>query len=117
MKVAIDKNSIDAIKVKGNEYIYLFDDEPLNDLLKTKLHCIYYEKCDYVDINLTDYDVECFKKAKITDKGWNKVEKKDFKIGIIIPNYNYEHTIEKCLASIANQTYKNYEIIFVVRNR
>jgi len=113
MKVAIDKNSIDAIKVKGNEYIYLFDDEPLNDLLKTKLHCIYYEKCDYVDINLTDYDVECFKKAKITDKGWNKVEKKDFKIGIIIPNYNYEHTIEKCLNSIFNQTYKNYEIIFV----
>ena len=113
MKVAIDKNSVDAIKVKGNEYIYLFDDEPLNNLLKTKLHCIYYKNCDYVDINLTDYDVECFKKAKITDKDWNKIEKKDFKIGIIIPNYNYEHTIEKCLTSIFNQTYKNYEIIFV----
>ena len=36
-----------------------------------------------------------------------------YKIGIIIPNYNYEHTIEKCLTSIFKQTYKNYEIIFV----
>ena len=112
MKIAIDKNSVNAIK-KGNEYIYLFDDEPLEDLQKTKLHCVYYKKCDFVDINLTDYDVECIKKAKITDKDYDKLEKKNYKIGIIIPNYNYEHTIEKCLNSILNQTYKNYEIIFV----
>ena len=25
---------------------------------------MYYKDCEYVDINLTDYDVECFKKAK-----------------------------------------------------
>lgn len=54
-----------------------------------------------------------YKKAKITDKDYKKIEKKDYKIGIIIPNYNYEHTIEKCLESILNQTYKNFEIIFV----
>lgn len=113
MKIAIDRNSINIVKKDDNEYIYLFDNESYKDLLKTGLHCIYYKNCDYADINLTDYDVECFKKAKITDKDWNKVEKKDFKIGIIIPNYNYEHTIEKCLTSIFNQTYKNYEIIFV----
>ena len=113
MKIAVDKNTYHIEKDKNKEYIYLFDNETLDDLLKTNMHCIYYKKCDYVDINLTDYDVECFKKAKITDKDWNKVEKKDFKIGIIIPNYNYEHTIEKCLTSILKQTYKNYEIIFI----
>ena len=113
MKVAIDKNSISALKTKDNDYIYLFDDENLEDLLKLNLHCIYYKNCPPIDINLTDYNVECLKKAKITDKDWNKVEFKENKIGIIIPNYNYEHTIEKCLSSIENQTYKNFEVIFV----
>ena len=113
MKIAIDKNSISVAKKDDNEYIYLFDNEDYNDLLKTGLHCIYYKRCGFVDINLTDYEIDCIKKAKITDKDWNKIEKKDYKIGIIIPNYNYEHTIEKCLNSILNQTYNNYEIIFV----
>ena len=34
MKIAIDKNSLTAIKKDDNEYIYLFDNEPLEDLLK-----------------------------------------------------------------------------------
>ena len=38
---------------------------------------------------------------------------KDFKIAIIVPNFNYEHTLKKCLNSILNQTYQNFEIIFV----
>ena len=113
MKIAIDKNSVNIAKKDGNEYIYLFDNEDYRDLLKTGLHCLNYRYCKFVDINLTDYDVECIKKCKSTDKDWNKVERKDYKIGIIIPNYNYEHTIEKCLTSILNQTYTNYEIIFV----
>lgn len=50
---------------------------------------------------------------KVTDKDYDKIQKIKHKIGIIIPNYNYEHTIKKCLSSILNQTYKNYEIIFV----
>ena len=113
MKIAVDKNSVSVVD-NNNEYIYLFENESLDDLLKTKLHCIYYKNCKYVDINLTDYDVECIKKAKITDKNWNKLpEKVDYKIGIIVPNFNYDHTLEKCLSSILNQTYKNYEIIFV----
>ena len=114
MKIAVDKNSLEAVKKNNNEYIYLFDDEPLDDLLDTGLHCINYKYCKYVDINLTDYDVECMKKAKITDKDYDKLpEKRDYKIGIIVPNYNYEHTIEKCLKSILNQSYKNFEIVFV----
>lgn len=114
MKIAIDKNCIDIVKNDGNEYIYLFDNETYEELLKTGLHCIYYKNCKFVDINLTNYEIECIKKAKNTDENWNKLpEKVNYKIGIIIPNYNYEHTIEKCLNSIFSQTYQNYEIIFV----
>ena len=112
MQIAIDKNSIKAINNK-NKYIYLFDNEPLEELIKLNMHCINYKYCDFVDINLTNYNIDCYKKTTIEDKDWDKLEKKDFKIGIIIPNYNYEHTIEKCLSSILNQTYKNYEIIFI----
>lgn len=112
MKIAVDKNSIGVVDNK-NEYIYLFEDETLEELLNTNLHCVYYKKCGFVDINLTDYDIDCIKKAKITDKDYNKIEKKNYKIGIIIPNFNYEHTIEKCLNSIVSQTYTNYEVIFV----
>ena len=114
MKIAVDKNSISNLEIDDNEYIYLFDDEVLEELINTKLHCLYYKNCKFVDINLTNYDVDCLKKAKITDKYWNKLpEFVNYKIGIIIPNYNYEHTLEKCLNSVLNQTYKNYEIIFV----
>ena len=113
MKIAVDKNTIKAISGDNNEYIYLFNDEPYQELLNTKLHCIHYKHCKFVDINLTDYNVECIKKTKPTEKDWNKIEFKDYKIAIIVPNYNYEHTLEKCLNSILEQTYKNYEIIFV----
>lgn len=113
MTIAVDKNSISVVKKDGNKYLYLFDNEDYKELMTTGLHCIDYRYCEYVDINLTDYDVECIKKTKITDKNWDKIERKNYKIGIIIPNYNYEHTIEKCLDSIFNQTYTNYEIIFV----
>ena len=113
MKIAVDKNSYKVVN-NDNEYIYLFDDEPLEKLLKIGLHCIYYKYCGFVDINLTDYEIDCIKKAKSTDKDYDKLpEKVNYKIGIIIPNYNYEHTIEKCLTSIAEQRYKNYEVIFV----
>lgn len=114
MKIAVDKNSINCKKKKENEYVYLFDNEPLEDLKKTNLHCIYYEYCDFVDVNLTDYDIDCLKKSSPNDKDFDIIpNKKNFKIGIIIPNYNYEHTIEKCLKSIFEQTYTNYEIVFV----
>ena len=114
MVVAIDKNSLEALKNTKNDYIYLFDNENLDDLLKLGIHCIDYRYCSYADVNLTDYDIDCIKKANVNDKDWDKLpEKVNYKIGIIIPNYNYEHTIEKCLKSILEQTYTNYEIIFI----
>ena len=113
MKILVDKKSYKVIKNDGNEYIYLFDDEPLESLLETNLHCLKYTECPFGDINLTDFEIDCLKQAKPTDKDWNVLKKKEFKIGIIIPNFNYEHTIEKCLTSVLNQTYKNFEIIFI----
>ena len=35
------------------------------------------------------------------------------KVSIIVPLYNSEKTIEKCINSITKQTYKNIEIIIV----
>lgn len=115
MKVAIDKNSLSFIKNDVDiEYIYIFETEDLKELLNVGLRCVHKDFIEYVDINLTDYEIDCIKKASIKDKDWFKLpEKVDYKIGIIIPNYNYEHTIEKCLNSILKQTYKNYQIIFV----
>ena len=114
MTIAIDKSCVDIVSFDDNKYVYLFDDESYEELSKLNLHCVYYKNCKFVDINLTDYDIDCIKKCKATDKDWNKLPPKiDYKIGIIIPNYNYEHTLKKCLSSILEQTYKNYEIIFV----
>ena len=80
MKIAVDKNSYQVVNGK-NEYIYLFDNETLDELLKTNLHCIHFTKCTFVDINLTDYNIECIKKTKPSDKGWDKLPpKKDYKI-------------------------------------
>lgn len=39
------------------------------------------------------------------------MEKK--KISVIIPNYNNEKYIKKCIESILEQTYKNFEILFI----
>ena len=114
MIIAVDKNSYQVATNDGNKYIYLYEDEPLENLMKTKLHCLEYTECEFADINTTDYNIDCIKKCKITDKDWNELpEYVEYKIGIIIPNYNYEHTIGKCLESILNQTYKNFEIIYV----
>ena len=115
MKVAIDKNCINQIKdFTEFDYIYVFDNEPLQDLFNLKLHCINKDFLDEVDINLSSYDIKCLKKANANDKDWSKLpEINQNKFGIIIPNYNYEEWIDKCLTSLAEQTYKNYEVIFV----
>lgn len=114
MVIAVDKNTYHVARNDGNTYLYLYEDEPLATLMATKLHCVEYQECGTVDINTTDYNIDCKKKCKITDKDWNVLpDKVDYKIGIIVPNYNYAHTLEKCLGSILRQTYKNYEVVFI----
>lgn len=76
----------------------IFSNESLDYLINTGEHCVHKNYIKY----LTE------EKPKIANK-----KKRDYKIGIIIPNYNYGEWIEKCLNSILQQTYKNYEVIFV----
>ena len=78
-----------------------------------------------VNQDLSNFDlhkIENLKKGFIYhypdySKEWLKVieppEKKDYKFSIIIPNYNNGKFLEKCISSVLNQTYKNYEIIFI----
>ena len=121
MKIAIDKKSLSTVKDDGNEYIYLFDDEPMKDLLKLNMHCIHFTLCNFVDINLTEYNVSCIKKAKITDKDYDKIlDKKDYKFVVIVPNfnnnrgnYNDKTFFQNCIESVLNQTYKNFKLIIV----
>ena len=120
MRIAIDKNTIYKVKPNDN-YIYIFNNEPLKDLLDTGLHCIYYKHCDFVDINLTNYDIDCIKKAKVTDKDFDVLPRKEnYKFAIIVPNCNNNHGsyngktfLQNCIESILNQTYKNFELIVV----
>ena len=121
MKISIDKNSVNIPRKKNHEYIYLFDNEPLQQLLETKSHCLYYKKCGFVDVNLTEFDVECTKKAKITDEAYDVLpDKIDYNYVIIIPNCNNAHGeyngktfFENCIESVLNQTYKKFKLIIV----
>ena len=119
MKIAIDKTIIDKIEKKEeNEYLYIYDKEPLQNLLKTHCHCIHKDYIEEVDINLTKYDIDALKATTIEEKNWDKIEKKEYKFAIIVPNYNNDHGIEKsflrkCIESILNQTYKNFELIII----
>ena len=118
MRVAIDDISlVETIKntIGDNaEIIYVFNDTNFQEaMLSYPASCVHVNYINFVDINLSRYNIMCKKHAKITDKDWADIEEKNYKIGIIIPNCNYEEWIEKCLNSIATQSYKNYEVIFV----
>ena len=120
MKIAIDKETINLVK-PNEDYIYLFDNEPIEDLIDTGLHCIDYKYCNFVDINLSGYKIDCLKKAKVTDKDYDKLpNKRDYKFAIIVPNCNNDHGnyngktfLQNCIESILNQTYKNFNLIIV----
>lgn len=116
MKVAIDKNSIDYPRNKKYEYIYVFDDELVKELKNTKLHCVRYDYCDFVDINLSKYNIDCLQTT--IDKPLPP--KRDYKFAIIIPNYNNDHGqyngksyLKNCIESVLNQEYKDFNLIIV----
>lgn len=122
MTIAIDKDTFDKIKKDKNiEYIYLFDDEKLEDLFDKKMHCVYYKNCDFVDINVSKYNINCIKKADINEDKWYELpEKINYKYAIIVPNCNNDHGeydgktfLRNCIESILNQKYKDFELIIV----
>ena len=120
MKIVVDKNSWQVAKNDGNEYIYVYQDESLQDLMKTKLVCKEPDEIDEADINTTDYFISCKKKCKITDKDWNILEKKNYKYVVIVPScnndrgdYNGKTFFRNCIDSILGQTYKDLKLIIV----
>ena len=122
MQVAIDKTCLKYLdKVKGNELIYIFDDEPLEELLKLNMHCVHKSKIKEVEINASKFKLNAIKTVNLANISELEVpKKKDYKFCIIIPNYNNDHGniegktfLQKCIESVLNQTYKNFEIIVV----
>ena len=122
MQVAIDKTCLKYLdKVKGNELIYIFDDEPLEEILKLNMHCVHKSKINEVEINASNFKLNAIKTVNLANIGELEVpKKKDYEFCIIIPNYNNDHGniegktfLQKCIESVLNQTYKNFEIIIV----
>lgn len=122
MRVAIDKTCIQQIKdLQEYEYIYIFDDEDYQDLLKLNIHCIHKNYIQAVDINLSSYKINCLKKTKVQDKEWYKLPKiEENKYAIIVPNYNNDHGnykgktyLQNCIESILNQSYKEFYLVIV----
>jgi len=121
MKVAIDKDCINKIKdFTEFDYVYIFNDEPIHELLKLNLHCMNSKYVDEIDVNLTNYDIPCRIKSKYENNDWKELEEKQYKFAIIVPNCNNDHGeykgktfFQNCIESILNQTYKNFELIIV----
>lgn len=122
MQVAIDKTCLKYLdKVKGNELIYMFDDEPLEELLKLNMHCIHKSKINEVEINASNFKLNAIKTVNLANISELELpKKKDYRFVVIIPSYNNDHGdiegktfLQKCIESVLNQTYKNFEIIIV----
>ena len=122
MLIAIDKSNYKSVKKKkDNEYIYVYDNETYDVLRQTGYHCIHKDYIDYVDINLTKYEINCIKKSNVNEKDYDVIpDKKDYKFAIIVPNCNNDRGdykgktfLRNCIDSIINQTYKDFKLIIV----
>lgn len=125
MKIAIDKTCLDNInklqKIKNCEITYIFENEPLEELLKLKLHCIHKNLIKKTDINFSQYKLNAIQTLDIHKiKQIELPTKKDYRFCIIIPNYNNDHGnynnktfLENCIESVLKQTYKNFEVIII----
>lgn len=118
MVIAVNKD----VKEKNDNYLCIFDDnDNINDLIKTGLHCKHKDYVKKVDINTTNYNINCIKKSKYGDKDWDVIpDKKDYKFAIIVPNCNNDHGkyngktfLANCIESIINQTYKGWNLIII----
>lgn len=122
MQVAIDKTCLKYLdKVKGNELIYIFDNEPLEEILKLNMHCVHKSKISEVEVNASKFKLNAIKTVNLANISELEMpKKKDYEFCIIIPNYNNDHGeykgktfLQKCIESVLNQKYKNFELIVV----
>lgn len=122
MQVAIDKTCLKYLdKVKGNDLIYIFDDEPLEELLKLNMHCVHKSKISEVEINASKLKLNAIETVNLANiSELEPPKKKDYKFVAIIPSYNNDHGeykgktfLQNCIESVLNQTYKNFKIIVV----
>ena len=66
VKIAVDKDSYNKIKKRENvEYVYVFDKENLSTLKDVGMRCIHKDYIDFVDINLTSYEIDCIKNRQL----------------------------------------------------
>jgi glycosyltransferase involved in cell wall biosynthesis len=92
-------NAVKELQEKGNGIVLKKDMSNLDvELIINSKFNIKYNYPNYID-----KWVEILK----------PIEKKNYKFSVIIPNYNNAKWLDKCLNSVLNQTYKNYEIIFI----
>ena len=119
MKIAT-KNKEIIKKLGDNDITYFFSEKDnIEELIELSKICN-VKKLESNNI-LFDIAIDCenISAKKYCNYSMNIDEilkvpiKQDYKFSIIIPNYNYSEWLEKCIGSVLNQTYKNYEIIFV----
>ena len=119
MKIAT-KNKEIIKKLGDNDITYFFNEKDnIEELIELSKIC----DVKRIENSNTLYDIaidcENISAKKYCNSSMNIDEilkvpvKQDYKFSVIIPNYNYSVWLEKCISSVLNQTYKNYEIIFV----
>lgn len=89
---------------RGKPYIWKNND--LNELMGTQNNFLFARKFDYeVDTLVIDNICKLLKAEEM-------IEQKDL-ISVIVPMYNAEKTINKCIDSILNQSYQKIEVILI----
>lgn len=119
MKIATSNKEIIS-KLKGHDITYFFNEfDDIEELIKLGKICTVKKIGNNSTLFDIAIDLGIISAKKYCDSSMNIKEildapiKQDYKFSIIIPNYNYSFWLDKCLNSVLNQTYKNYEIIFV----
>jgi glycosyltransferase involved in cell wall biosynthesis len=116
MKIATSSKEM-VSKLKGNNITYIFNkNDNIDDLIKLSKICSVKKQDD----SFYDVTIDCNINASMyynsncsIEEILKPIKTKDYKFSIIIPNCNYGKWLDKCLNSVLNQTYKNFEIVFV----
>lgn len=79
----------------------------MNDISEIGLYCVgcrSYEQC---------FRVYSFKEWHLTERNVSKMGNMEIKVSVIVPIYNVDKYLGKCIETIISQSHKNIEIILV----